>query len=103
MLTVTGGVIYDTRHNKINCKGGLWFESYFILSPPLVSTTFFVKQITTFRHYMQLTRLNALFTNRISSQQKLAGSIPFYALPTFYASLENQDGLGGAHTLRGIS
>ena len=102
LVTFTGGVIYDTRHSKINCKGGVWFESYFVLSPPSLSSSFFVKQITTFRQYMPWTRLNALFTYRISSQQKLAGNIPFYALPTFYTSLENQDGLGGAHTLRGI-
>ncbi|MFA9391331.1 MAG: hypothetical protein ACERKD_16100 [Prolixibacteraceae bacterium] len=39
----------------------------------------------------------------MSSQFKLAGEIPFYALPTFYDTRQNQDGLGGMFTMRGIS
>ena len=102
LLTISAGLIYDTRHSKINCKGGTWFESYFVVSPPSISSSFFIKQITTFRHYMHWTKLNAVFNYRISSQQKIAGKIPFYALSTYYSSLENQDGMGGAFTLRGI-
>ena len=103
IFTLSSGIIYDTRQGKIHCKGGVWFESYFIFSPPVVSSSFFIKQVTTLRHYIPLSRINALFAYRLSSQQKIAGRIPFYQLPVFYGSLENQDGPGGAFTLRGVN
>ena len=102
ILTLSSGIIYDTRQGKIHCKGGLWFESYFIISPPVVSSSYFIKQVTTFRHYIPLNRINGQLAYRLSSQQKIAGRIPYYQLPVFYGSLENQDGPGGAFTLRGV-
>ncbi|MEX0980698.1 MAG: hypothetical protein WD577_03940 [Bacteroidales bacterium] len=102
ILTLSSGIIYDTRQGKIHCKGGVWFESYFIFSPPGVSSSYFIKQVTTFRHYVPLYSINGLLAYRLSSQQKIAGRIPYYQLPVFYGSLENQDGPGGAFTLRGV-
>ncbi len=103
ILTLSSGIIYDTREGKIHCKGGIWFESYFIFSPPAVSSSYYIKQVTTFRHYIPLYRINGLLAYRLSSQQKIAGRIPYYQLPVFYGSLENQDGPGGAFTLRGVN
>ncbi len=103
LLTFSSGIIYDTRQGKIHCKGGTWFESYFIISPPEVSSSFFIRQVTTLRQYIPVPAVGAIVAYRLSSQQKLAGTIPFYALPVFHSSLENHDGPGGAFTLRGIN
>lgn len=103
LLTFSSGIIYDTRQGKIHCKGGTWFESYFIISPPGVSSSFFIRQVTTLRQYIPVPAVGAIFAYRLSSQQKIAGAFPFYALPVFHASLENHDGPGGAFTLRGIN
>lgn len=103
IFTLSSGIIYDTRQGKIHCKGGVWFESYFVFSPPAVSSSYFIKQVTTFRHYIPFNSINGLLAYRLSSQQKIAGRIPYYQLPVFYGSLENQDGPGGAFTLRGVN
>ena len=102
LLSLSAGIIYDTRQGKIHCKGGAWLESYFIFSPPGLSSSFFIRQVTTWRHYIPIPAFGALFAYRVSSQQKIAGKIPFYALPVFHSSLENHDGPGGAFTLRGM-
>lgn len=102
ILSFSAGLIFDTRESKLNCKGGVWFESYFVFSPAGLSSSFYLRQITSLRHYIHWSNIRAVFSYRISSQQKIAGSTPFYALPTFYSSLENHDGLGGAFNLRGI-
>ena len=100
--TISLGYIYDTRNNKLNCKDGLWAETYLVHSPSLLSESSFTKHIATIRYYHHLFKPDITATFRISSQQRLHGKIPLYALNTFYETRQNQDGIGGAFTQRGI-
>ena len=97
------GVTYDSRNNQINCSEGIFFETYLIHSPMINSFKSFSKHILTFRQYYMVEKINTLLTYRISSQQKLGGTIPFYYLPTFHDLAIDNDGVGGAFNLRGAS
>lgn len=103
ILHTATGITYDSRNNAINCKEGIWFETYLLYSPKVQENPNFAKHILTYRQYATLTQAEIMLQYRISSQQKLWGNIPFYYLPVFFDSQMNQDGLGGAFTLRGIS
>jgi outer membrane protein assembly factor BamA len=102
LTTISLGFTYDSRNNKINCSDGTWFESYFIVSPPAISSSFYLKHIATFRHYVRWDKPDAVLAYRLSSQQLMAGKVPFYALPVYHDTRQDQDGLGGAFNLRGI-
>jgi len=97
------GVTYDSRNNQINCSDGIFLETYLIFSPMLTNLKSFSKHIITFRHYYMLKKIKTLLTYRISSQQKINGTIPFYYLPTFHDLTIDNDGIGGAFNLRGVS
>lgn len=103
LTKITLGVSYDSRNSKIKCTDGFWFDTYFVVAPPLISSSSFVRHIATFRHYMHLPLINGILAYRITSQQLVAGKTPFYALPIFYDSRQNQDGLGGIFNMRGIN
>ncbi|MBN2807673.1 MAG: BamA/TamA family outer membrane protein [Prolixibacteraceae bacterium] len=102
LTTISLGFTYDSRNNKINCSDGTWFESYFILSPPSISSSLYLKHIATLRHYLRWSTPDAVIAFRLSSQQLLHGKLPFYALPVYHDTRQDQDGLGGAFNLRGI-
>lgn len=102
VLSVLTGVSLDTRNNRIHCRKGMWFDNYLLTSLDMVPGRLFGKHITTFRHFVEIPRLFALFAYRLSSQQKVFGDIPFYAAPFFLDTRLNQDGYGGAATLRGV-
>jgi outer membrane protein assembly factor BamA len=101
--TLSAGITFDNRNNRIKCTDGVWFESYLVAALPEVSSASFLRQVTTFRHFIHIPQTNILFTYRLSSQQQIAGMVPFYALPVFYDTRENRDGVGGAFTMRGIN
>lgn len=100
--TLSLGFTYDSRNNKIKCTDGTWFESYLIYSPPSISSSFYLKHIATFRQYIRWNTIDAVLAYRLSSQQLLVGKMPFYALPQYHDTRQDQDGLGGAFNLRGI-
>lgn len=97
------GITYDSRNNQINCDNGVFLETYFVHSPMISSFKSFTKHIVTFRQYYMIKKLNTLLTYRVSSQQKINGTIPFYYLPTFHDLSIDNDGIGGAFNLRGTS
>jgi hypothetical protein len=97
------GITYDSRNNQINCSNGTFIETYLIHSPMLNSFKSFTKHIITFRQYYMIKKIKTLLTYRVSSQQKLNGTIPFYYLPTFHDLSIDNDGVGGAFNLRGVS
>ncbi len=97
------GIAFDTRNSRINCTEGIWFETYINIFSGTNSKILFGKHILTFRHYTELPRLNSVFTWRVSSQQKIGGTIPFYMLPVYFDTRQNQDGIGGAFTARGVN
>lgn len=102
ILNLLTGVSLDTRNNRIHCRKGIWFDNYLLTSFNMAQGDFFGKHITTFRHFVALPRWYALFTYRLSSQQKVFGDIPFFAAPFFLDTRLNQDGYGGSATLRGV-
>ena len=97
------GITFDTRNNQINCSDGIFLETYLINTPKLMGSEGFTKYIITFRQYYMIKKINTLITYRISSQQKLEGKIPYFYLPTYHDLTIDNDGLGGAYNLRGVS
>lgn len=97
------GIALDTRNNRIHCTEGLWFETYFNVFTGKANKILFAKHILTLRHYSEFPELNSVLTWRLSSQHKIGGTIPFYMLPVYFDTRQNQDGIGGAFTARGLS
>ena len=97
------GLIYDSRNDKCCCTKGSWFETYVIYAPRKLNKEPFSKFIITYRYYHRLFSEKYIFSMRLSSQNRLSGKIPTYMLPFYFDSQINQDGLGGAYTLRGIT
>jgi len=97
------GITFDSRNNQINCSDGVFLETYFIHSPKLNNVNAFTKHVITLRQYYMLKKIKTLLTYRLSSQQKIGGTLPFYYLPTFHDLAMDNDGVGGAFNLRGVS
>jgi hypothetical protein len=100
---LTLGLIYDTRNEQSNCTDGRWLETFLVISPGIFDTPGFSKLIFTYRHYHSFFQNRLTLTGRASIQNKLSGKIPFYFLPVYMDSRQNQDGIGGAFNLRGVS
>jgi hypothetical protein len=98
------GLVYDTRDNEPNPMTGIWTEAFLLNGIPALSTKnhSFSKFIITHRQYFTLYPEILNLAYRISYQAKISGTMPFYMLPYLYNSSVNQDGLGGAKSLRGI-
>lgn len=102
ILNFKAGLIFDSRNDKCFCTNGSWVEAFFVYSPPLFGGNSFGKSIITYRYYKGWLNDRYSFSGRLSLQNKLFGEIPFYNLSTFYDSKLNQEGIGGAYTLRGV-
>ncbi len=101
LLNFTLGFIFDTRNDKFFCTDGIWFETLLVFSPAWFGTDSYLKSVLTYRYYKGLIANKVSFSTRFSIQNKLFGKIPFYNLSTYYDSRLNQEGIGGAYTLRG--
>lgn len=97
----TAGLVFDTRNNACYCTDGKWAEAVIIHSPALLSSAGYTRIALTYREHKSFFAERFTLSYRLSFQQKIRGNIPFYALTDFYDSRLNQDGIGGAHTLRG--
>lgn len=95
------GMIYDSRNDLCFCTRGIWFETFLLHKFASKENPHYGKWIVTYRQHLPLLSEKTVLSFRFSSQQKLYGSIPFYELPFYYDSRLSQDGIGGAHTLRG--
>ncbi len=95
------GLIYDSRNDPCYCTDGKWFDAVFNYSPTFLGDAGFSKLILTYRQHTSFLKDKITFSFRVTSQQKLSGSIPFYFVPVFYDSRLSQDGVGGAFNLRG--
>ena len=103
ILNFSLGIIYDTRNDKCYCTSGNWLETYLVYMPAMFGSKGYLKSIITYRYYKDMLNQRVSFALRLSAQNKIYGTIPFYNLPVYYDSRINRDGLGGAYTLRGIS
>lgn len=99
----TIGFIYDTRNNNTFCTKGTWIEGFVKYAPKLGNSQSFSKLVLTYRAYKSIKNEKYTFSMRLSSQNKLSGNIPSYMLPFYFDTQINEDGLGGAYTLRGIT
>ncbi len=98
------GIIYDTRDNEPNPMKGMWTEAIILSSPKLLGNSFgYSKLVINHRQYFTLRKEVLNLAYRISYQDKITGSMPFYMLPFIFSSNQIRDGLGGGKTLRGIA
>jgi len=98
---VRAGVIWDTRDREVGPRRGTWTE--FLVQRvdrALGSSHDYTRWTLADRRYFPLgARLT--FANRLLLQ-KVTGTAPFYDLYLVQTSFKQQEGLGGAKTLRGI-
>jgi len=102
LLNFKFGFIYDDRNDKVYCTDGHWFEAFLVYHPQCFKTNYYLKSVLSYRFYHDFRGDKYSFAGRISLQNKMAGTIPFYNLSTFYDSRLSQEGIGGAYTLRGV-
>ena len=98
---VRAGLIRDTRDREVGPRSGSWSELLVQrASEALGSEDDFTRYTATDRRYVTLLP-GLVFANRLLVQQ-VAGEAPFYELFTIESSFKQQEGLGGAKTLRGV-
>ncbi|MFA9390688.1 MAG: hypothetical protein ACERKD_12820 [Prolixibacteraceae bacterium] len=97
------GLMYDTRDKNIQTTNGTWLEGFLVHAPKGLNSYHFSKLVVTYRGYKSLIRNKWMLAARISWQERLSGNIPYYLLPFYFDSQINEDGLGGAYTMRGIT
>lgn len=95
------GVVWDTRDREIGARSGTWAE----LLGQRVSRAFgatedYTRWTATARQYVPVTA-RLVFAQRIVAQQ-VDGNAPFQELATVQSSFKEQEGLGGASSIRGI-
>ena len=98
----TGGIVFDTRNNEPCPTQGIWSE--IVMMHSINQLVSFGKLGITHRQYFALTD-NLSAAMRISYQQQLYGSMPFYMYPYLvfsYLPSPEFDGIGGSKTVRGI-
>jgi outer membrane protein assembly factor BamA len=106
-LYLKGGLIYDTRDNESAPNRGLWEEIVILGAPSFIGNTEFAytRLEITHRQYIPLIANKLTIAYRVSYQGTIAGKAPFYIDPLLISSFStatNNDGLGGAKSLRGI-
>ncbi len=102
------GLIYDTRDNEPAPNKGLWDEIVLLTAPPIgdVKSAFARFEIT-HRQYIPVVHDKFTFAYRLAYQGTISGkdAAPFYIQPLLinsFSTATNNDGLGGAKSLRGI-
>jgi outer membrane protein assembly factor BamA len=102
--TVTGraGLVFDTRDRETGPTHGVWIETLAQRGGKLFGATHtFTRLTTTARTYVPIN--NRLVWAQRAVAQNLAGqSVPFYELVTLQGSFRDDEGLGGAGSVRGL-
>ena len=95
------GIVWDTRDREIAPHRGLWAEAIVLrATKALGSTDEFTRWTATLREYVPLSR-RVTFAQRVLAQG-VEGDAPFHELATIQSSYKQQDGLGGASSVRGL-
>lgn len=98
---VRAGLIRDTRDREVGPTRGSWSELLVQRTDAaLGSEDSYTRVTATDRRYFTLTP-GLVFANRLVLQQ-VAGDAPFYELFTIESSFKQQEGLGGAKSIRGL-
>jgi outer membrane protein assembly factor BamA len=97
------GVIRDTRDREVGARRGAWTELIVQrVDRALGSASDYTRWTLIDRRYVPLSGSGRLvFANRVLLQQ-VTGDAPFYDLYLVESSFKQQEGLGGAKTLRGV-
>ena len=101
--TVTGrvGVVYDTRDRETGPTRGIWAEALLQQGLRAFDATHdFTRITTTARAYVPV-NARLVWAQRVVAQ-RLEGSVPFYELVTIQGSFRDDEGVGGAGTVRGL-
>jgi outer membrane protein assembly factor BamA len=95
------GLVWDTRDRETDPRRGAWTELLVQrVDHTLGADADYTRWTFADRRYLSLTR-NLVFAHRVLLQNVSAGA-PVYELFAVQTSFKQQEGLGGANTLRGI-
>jgi hypothetical protein len=98
---VRAGLVWDTRDRETGTHRGTWSELLVQrIDKALGSDESYTRWTVTDRRYIPLGARHT-FANRILVQG-VSGDAPFYDLNDIQTSFKQQEGLGGAKTIRGI-
>ncbi len=98
---VRAGLVRDTRDREVGPRSGSWSEVLVQrVDDALGSEDDYTRYTVADRRYFSLPG-GVVLANRLLVQQ-VAGDAPFYELFTVESSFKQQEGLGGAKTLRGV-
>jgi hypothetical protein len=99
---VRAGLVWDTRDREVAPTRGAWSELLVQrVDPALGSDHGYTRWTLTDRRYRSLGSERLVLANRLLLQG-IQGEAPFYELSTLQTSFKQQEGLGGAKTLRGV-
>jgi outer membrane protein assembly factor BamA len=101
--TVTGriGLVFDSRDRETGPTRGIWAEALVQRGARRFGATHeFNRVTTTARAYVPLGG-RLVWAQRVVAQS-LSGQVPFYELVTIQGSFRDEEGLGGAGTVRGL-
>jgi hypothetical protein len=100
--TLRGGLVWDSRDREVGATRGTWSELLVQRSEPLLGSDHaFTRWTLTDRRYVGFGTPRLVFANRLLLQG-VEGDAPFYELFIVQTSFKQQEGLGGAKTLRGL-
>lgn len=100
-VTARVGLIYDTRDRETGPTRGQWIEGLVQRGGKIAGGTHAFTRITgTARTYVPVND-RLIWAQRVLAQN-LAGDVPFYELYTLQGSFKDDEGLGGAGTVRGL-
>lgn len=95
------GLVYDTRDRETGPTSGQWIDGLVQRGGKAFGGTHAFTRITaTARGYLSLSD-RLVWAQRISAQN-LSGNVPFYELFTLQGSFKDDEGIGGAGTVRGL-
>ena len=95
------GLIHDTRDREVGPTRGAWSELLVQRTDPILgSEAGFTRVTLTDRRYVPLAP-GLVFANRVVVRQ-VTGDAPFYELSLIESSFKQQEGLGGAKSVRGL-
>jgi hypothetical protein len=99
---VRAGVVLDTRDREVGPTRGAWSEVLVQRFDALLGSDHeYTRWTAADRRYIALGTERLVFANRLMLQG-IRGDAPFYDLSTVQTSFKQQEGLGGAKTIRGI-
>ena len=96
------GLVWDTRDREVGPTRGVWSELLVQRFERALGSDFaYTRWTLTDRRYVPLGTERLVFANRLLLQN-VKGGAPIYDLSVVQTSFKQQEGLGGAKTLRGI-